>query len=97
MMASYVVNPVGVAKAEALIVARQYVPDSDWGEVQSSAEDENAFIDGHGWDDYSAWHLGLTEGATDEIRGRYAFAFGDFRSVHRMGRSPIISGPPVAP
>ena len=39
----------------------------------------------HAWDDYSAWHLGLTDGATDETKGRYAFVYGDFRRVHRMG------------
>jgi hypothetical protein len=29
--------------------------------------------------------LGLTEGATDETKGRYGFVYGDFRRVHRMG------------
>ena len=33
-MASYRVNPGEVAHAEDLVRRRQYVPDSDWGEVQ---------------------------------------------------------------
>ena len=35
--------------------------------------------------DYAAWHLGLTEGANDETKARYAFVYGDFRRVHRSG------------
>ena len=84
-MARYAVNAAGVAKARALIDARQYVLDSDWGEVQPNAEAQNAFLEKNGWDAYAAWHLGLTEGATDETKSRYAFGFGDFRRVHRSG------------
>ena len=39
----------------------------------------------HSWDEYAAWHLGLTEGANDETKARYAFVYGDFRRIHRMG------------
>jgi hypothetical protein len=28
---------------------------------------------------------GLTEGAADETKARYAFVYGDFRRVHRSG------------
>lgn len=49
-MASYTVNPRAVAHAKKLIDGRQYVLDSDWGEVQPSADDENAFLDRHSWD-----------------------------------------------
>ena len=82
-MASYSVNPAGVAQAEKLIDGRQYVLDSDWGDVQPDAEAENAFLEGHSWDEYGAWHLGLTEGASEETKARYAFVCGDFRRVHR--------------
>jgi hypothetical protein len=82
-MARYTVNTDAVAHAKQLIEARQYVLDSDWGEAQPSAEDENAYRARHSWDEYAAWHLGLTEGATDETKGRYAFVFGDFRRIHR--------------
>ena len=84
-MASYDVNPRAVAYAEKLIRARQYVLDSDWGEVQPNAEAQNAYLESHTWDDYANWHLGLTEGANDETKARYAFVFGDLRRVHRTG------------
>jgi hypothetical protein len=84
-MPSYSVNPRAVAHAEQLIDARQYVLDSDWGEVQPRADDENAFLESHSWHEYAGWHLGLTDEAADETKGRYAFVFGDFRRVHRTG------------
>ena len=67
-MASYTVNDAAVAKARSLIRGRQYVLDSDWGDVQPKAKDENAFMASHSWSEYAEWHLGLTEGATDETR-----------------------------
>ena len=84
-MATYTLNDAAVAHARKLIEARQYVLDSDWTAVQPNAADENAYLERHDWPEYAAWHLGLTEGATDETKGRYGFVYGDFRRVHRMG------------
>jgi hypothetical protein len=84
-MASYSVNPAAVARARRLIDARQYVLDSDWGEVQPRAEQQNRFLRGHSWEEYAQWHLGLTDGATEHTKARYAFAYGDFRRIHRTG------------
>jgi len=82
-VASYSVNDRAVAHARQLIDARQYVLDSDWGDAQPSAADENAFLKSHSWDDYAKWHLGLTDGASGETKARYAFVYGDFRRIHR--------------
>ena len=84
-MASYSVNKRAVARAEDLIEGRQYVLRSEWGDVQPAAKDENAFLESHSWQEYAEWHLGLTEGAADETKARYAFVYGDFRRVHRSG------------
>ena len=84
-VASYTVNPAAVAHAEKLIRNRQYVLDSDWGEAQPQAEAQNAYLEDHTWEEYAAWHLGLTEGANDETKARYAFVYGDLRRVHRTG------------
>ena len=84
-VASYSVNDRAVERARRLIGSRQYVLASEWGEVQPSAEDENAFLASHSWDDYSEWHLGLTQGASDETKARFAFVYGDFRRLHRSG------------
>lgn len=84
-MASYEVNRRAVTRARELIDARQYVLDSEWGDVQPSADDENAYLEANPWKAYAEWFLGLTDGATDETKGRYAFVYGDFRRVHRSG------------
>ena len=84
-MAKYELNPSGVAHARKLIEAKQYVLDSDWGDAQPRADDENKFLQNHSWAQYAEWFLGLTEGATDETKSRYAFTYGDLRRVHRSG------------
>jgi hypothetical protein len=84
-VAKYRVNDEAVAKCRELIDAKQYVLNSDWGEVQPNAEAQNTYLKKHSWSDYAAWHLGLTEGASDETKARYAFVFGNFRRVHRSG------------
>ena len=85
LVASYTVNDRAVKRARELINARQYVLDSDWGDVQPSADAENKFLESHSWDEYAEWHLGLTDGATDETKARYGFVYGDFRRIHRTG------------
>jgi hypothetical protein len=85
VMAKYSVNESAVAHVRELIKKRQYVLDSDWGDSQPKAEAQNAYLDRHSWDEYAQWHLGLTEGANDETKARYAFVVGDFRRVHRSG------------
>jgi hypothetical protein len=82
-MPTYVLNDAAFDQARRLIDTRQYVLDSDWGEAQPRADDENAYLERHDWDAYARWHLGLTDGATDGTKARYAFVFGDFRRVHR--------------
>jgi hypothetical protein len=84
-MAKYLPNEAAVAKALKLIDARQYVLDSDWGAVQPRASAQNAYLKSHSWDEYGEWHLGLTDGAADDTKARYAFVYGDFRRLHRTG------------
>ena len=82
-VASYSVNPRAVKRAQGRIDARQYVLDSDWGDVTPNADAENRYLESHSWDEYAEWHLGLTDGASDETKARYAFVMGDFRRIHR--------------
>ena len=84
-MASYAVNPAGVERAKRLIASRQYVLRSRWGDVQPDAYAENAYLKSHSWEEYGEWHLGLTKGAPDDTKARYAFVYGDFRRLHRSG------------
>jgi hypothetical protein len=60
---AYMVNEDAVRHAKRLIDARQYVLRSRWQDVQPRAREQNAFLKTHSWQEYAAWHLGLTEGA----------------------------------
>jgi hypothetical protein len=82
-MPNYVVNAKAIANAKALIAARQYVLNSDWGERQPSSAQQNTEIKRNGWDAYAEWHLGLTDGRSEGTKARYAFVLGDFRRIHR--------------
>jgi hypothetical protein len=84
-MAAYAMNERAVEKARRLIESRQYVLNSDWGDVQPKAAAENAYLASHSWEEYGDWHLGLTEGVADGTKARYAFVYGDFRRLHRTG------------
>jgi hypothetical protein len=84
-VAAYTLNQEAVRHAKRLIDQRQYVLRSRWQNVQPRARQQNAFLKAHSWADYAVWHLGLTEGAADETKARFAFVYGDFRRLHRMG------------
>jgi hypothetical protein len=55
----------------------------DWSEDAPSADEENAFIEEHGWTQYRHWHLGFDDEANPETKEAYTFPYGDFRKVHR--------------
>jgi hypothetical protein len=84
-VASYTLNKRAVEKAKRLIESRQYVLNSEWGDVQPNAAAENDYLESHSWEEYGEWHLGLTEGPPEDTKARYAFVYGDFRRLHRMG------------
>lgn len=84
-MARYEVNPAAIEWIEQLIDSRRYVISSEWSDVQPDAETKNAYLERHTWEEYGCWHLGLTEGASEGTKSRYAFVVGDFQRVHRSG------------
>ena len=53
--------------------------------MQPRADAENKYLATHSWDEYAEWYLGLTDGAADQTKARYAFVYGDFRRIHRTG------------
>ncbi len=57
----------------------------DWSEHAPTADQENEYLDNHGWSDYSLWYLGIDEDQGEETKGRYKFPYGDFRRLHRCG------------
>jgi hypothetical protein len=76
-------HQAGIDHAQSLIDKSQYVKDSDWSDAQPSTDDENAYIDEHGWEAFGAWHLAVDTAENEETKARYKFPYGDFRRVHR--------------
>jgi hypothetical protein len=73
--------------AKELITDRKYVFDERdaWSEHQPSTEEENEFIETHGYREYSKWHLGIDDAEPEDTKKRYKFPYGDFEKVHRCG------------
>ena len=65
---AYMVNEDAVRHPKRLIDARRYVLRSRWQDVQPRAREQNAFLKTHSWEEYAAWHLGLTRARTRRRR-----------------------------
>ena len=84
-MSQYKPNPAAKKKAKSLVESHQYVVDSDWSDSQPTSDDENNFLETHGWDEYAKWFLAIDPDASEQTKGRFHFPFGDFRRLHRSG------------
>lgn len=82
-MPDYDENDIAIRRARRLIEGGQCVLNSDWGEARPSAADEDAFLEEHSWEEYSAWHLGVVQDDPYDAKERYGFPVGDFEQVHR--------------
>lgn len=80
-------NSTAFDHAKSLIKEGKFLIDErdDWSEHQPSAEEENRFIEEHGFDDYAKWYLGIDDEEDEDNKGRYKFPYGDFERVHRCG------------
>lgn len=80
-------NQTALRHARSLVRDGKVVRDErdDWSEHAPSADDENAFIDEHGWTEYGRWHLGVDDEENRETKGHWKFPYGDFSKVHRCG------------
>jgi hypothetical protein len=78
-------NKKALEQARKLVEQGKVVRDErdDWSEHAPSADDENRFIEKHGWDEYALWHLGEDPDKSEETKGRFSFPYGDFSKVHR--------------
>ena len=56
-----------------------------WSEHQPSSQQENDFIERHGFEEYGKWHSGIDHEKPEDTKGRYEFPYGDFNNVHRCG------------
>jgi hypothetical protein len=80
-------NQKAVDHAKELIRKGQTAKDErdDWSEHAPSADEENAYLDKHGWQAFGEWYLGVDTDMDEETKGHYKFPYGDFDQVHRCG------------
>ena len=73
--------------AKRLIDEKRIVLDDmgEWSEHQPSAQQENEFIEKHGFGEYGRWYLGVDDDYSEDAKSRYKFPYGDFENVHRCG------------
>jgi hypothetical protein len=73
--------------AKELVGKGEFVTDErdDWSEHQPSTDQENSYLDKHGWKDYGLWYLGVDDSMDEDTKGHYKFPYGDFKKVHRCG------------
>jgi hypothetical protein len=78
-------NKDAVEYVKRLIAEGHFVTDKRgaWDQYQPSAEEENRFIQLHGFDEYAKWHLGIDERHAPNTKARYKFPCGDFKNVRR--------------
>ena len=76
-----------LSHAKQLIKSGKVVRDErdDWSEAAPTADEENRFIEKHGFAEYAKWHLGVDDSKPDDTKGRYSFPYGDFTRVRRGG------------
>jgi hypothetical protein len=82
-MADFDENDHCIRHARRLIESGRCVLDGDWASARPTPEQQDAFLEDHGWEEFSAWHLGLDGDAGYEDKARYGFPVGDFTRVHR--------------
>ena len=56
----------------------------EWSEAAPSPDDENTFIEQHGWTEFSHWHLGVDRSENPRLKAP-SFPYGDLARVHRSG------------
>jgi hypothetical protein len=80
-------NDTAFEYAKRLVTEGRFVDDERdaWSEHQPSTQQENAFIEQHGFAEYGRWHLGIDDSEPVDRKARYKFPYGDFRDVHRCG------------
>lgn len=80
-------NSVAFEHAKKLVEEEYFVWDerAAWSDDQPSAQEEDEFIEQHGFCEYAKWHLGIDEEQPEDTKKRYEFPYGDFFDVHRCG------------
>ena len=77
-------NPEGIAHANSLIEEGKVIKPSTWN--HPTTEEENAYIEANGLEEYAKWNLGIKSEADPKSKDHYHYIFtSDFKNVDRAG------------
>ena len=78
-------NLKGYAHATQLVGEKRIILDErgEWDVHQPTAEEQDRFIDEHGYDEYGRWFLGIDDEHGEETKSHYKFPYGDFDKLHK--------------
>jgi hypothetical protein len=65
----------------------------DWSEHQPSANEENRFVEEHGWTEYGKWHLGADSEHDNETKEHWKSPTATSRTSTVAASSPPNRGP----
>ncbi|MCA9906409.1 MAG: hypothetical protein KC547_21285 [Anaerolineae bacterium] len=77
-----VVNQEGLEQAIKLVEKADFRLNSVWAENRPSTAAEDRYIADQGLNAFGLWHLAINTDAQEDSKERYAFPYGDFRSLH---------------
>jgi hypothetical protein len=78
-------NPAALDFAKQLLDDDQYMINTQWSQNEPTAEEENRYLEGHGWQEYARWYLGVDPDAPADTKAHYQFPYGNFQKLHRSG------------
>ncbi|ELT43159.1 hypothetical protein [Arthrobacter nitrophenolicus] len=89
-------NRTALAQARQLIKEGKVERDirDDWSEHAPSTDQENSFIDKHGFKDFAAWHLGRDDEKSEGTKGSVSFPTGTSARCTGARSSRWREGPP---
>lgn len=77
-------NQKAYQHAKDLIMKGKWKQTENW--EPPTSEEENRYIEEHGWEEYGKWFLGVREDTDEETKQHYAYPFtDDFKNVNRKG------------
>lgn len=70
-----ILNKRAFEHSKQLVEKGSYVFDEKdmWSEHQPSVQEENKYIEEHGFDEYGKWYLGIDTDENKDTKGRYKF------------------------
>lgn len=84
-------NSQALEHAKGLVRTAVHDEPGDWRDAAPTADEENAFIEKHGYAQYALWHLGIDRDEPEDTKKRYSFPYGDFSKLHRAAVIAIES------